>query len=168
MNGAWNTVSAQRYTSGESGAVRHKQRKPKQAERGADAGSSAGIRGNYRLGIAWEPRQGGLPGIKTGAVEVGIYIRADSAAEAALCWGLRVLRPCGSRADLYCLWVCGFATLVQQKFRLAPFSGTLFCPVVIGRTGSRGFIGKRMDLYWSRSGWRLEFQWPRTAQRLGG
>ena len=30
----------------------------KQAERGADAGSSAGIRGNYRLGIAWEPRQG--------------------------------------------------------------------------------------------------------------
>ena len=28
-------------------------------------------------------------GIKTGAVEVGIYIRADSAAEAALCWGLR-------------------------------------------------------------------------------
>ena len=30
-----------------------------------------------------------IAGIKTGAVEVGIYIRADSAAEAALCWGLR-------------------------------------------------------------------------------
>lgn len=63
----------------------------------------------------------------------------------------------------------GFATLVQQKFRLAPFSGTLFCPVVIGRTGSRGFIGKRMDLYWSRSGWRLEASSGLgTAQRLGG
>ena len=71
-----------------AGAVRHKQRKPKQAERGADAGSSAGIRGNYRLGIAWS-RGKVIAGIKTGAVEVGIYIRADSAAEAALCWGLR-------------------------------------------------------------------------------
>ena len=30
-----------------------------------------------------------IAGIKTGAVEVGIYIRADSAAEEALCWGLR-------------------------------------------------------------------------------
>ena len=70
-----------------AGAVRHKQRKPKQAERGADAGSSAGIRGNYRLGIASRGRV--IAGIKTGAVEVGIYIRADSAAEAALCWGLR-------------------------------------------------------------------------------
>ena len=63
-----------------AGAVRHKQRKPKQAERGADAGSSAGMRGSRGRVIA---------GIKTGAVEVGIYIRADSAAEAALCWGLR-------------------------------------------------------------------------------
>ena len=30
-----------------------------------------------------------IAGSKTGAVEVGIYIRADSAAEEALCWGLR-------------------------------------------------------------------------------
>ena len=106
-----------------------------------------------------------IAGIKTGAVEVGIYIRADSAAEAALCWGLRDAEcPCGSRADLYCLWVCGFATLVQQKFRLAPFSGTLFLP-----------CGYRQDwikrLYWEEDGFalvtkRLEagsFQWPRNS-----
>lgn len=54
-----------------------------------------------------------------------------------------------------------------------PFSSVqryaVFCPVVIGRTGSRGFIGKRMDLYWSRSGWRLEASSGLgTAQRLGG
>ena len=60
-----------------AGAVRHKQRKPKQAERGADASELRGSRGRV------------IAGIKTGAVEVGIYIRADSAAEAALCWGLR-------------------------------------------------------------------------------
>ena len=60
----------------------------------------------------------------------------------------------------------GFATLVQQKFRSAV---RCFCPVVIGKTGSRGFIGKRMDLYWSRSGWRLEASSGLgTAQRLGG
>ena len=69
-----------------AGAVRHKQRKPKQAERGAEAApvfaeiTASELRGSRGRVIA---------GIKTGAVEVGIYIRADSAAEAALCWGLR-------------------------------------------------------------------------------
>ena len=58
----------------------------------------------------------------------------------------------------------GFATLVQQKFRLAPFSGTLFLP-----------CGYRQDwikrLYWEEDGFvlvtkRLEagsFQWPRNS-----
>jgi len=58
-----------------AGAVRHKQRKPKQAE--ITASELRGSRGKV------------IAGIKTGAVEVGIYIRADSAAEEALCWGLR-------------------------------------------------------------------------------
>lgn len=58
----------------------------------------------------------------------------------------------------------GFTTLVQQKFRLAPFSGTLFLP-----------CGYRQDwikrLYWEEDGFvlvtkRLEagsFQWLRNS-----
>ena len=84
MNGAWNTVSAQRYTSGESinseNQNRQKEgRMPEAAPVFAEITASE-LRGSRGRVIA---------GIKTGAVEVGIYIRADSAAEAALCWGLR-------------------------------------------------------------------------------
>ena len=58
----------------------------------------------------------------------------------------------------------GFTTLVQQKFRLAPFSGTLFLPC-----GYRQDWNKR--LYWEEDGFvlvtkRLEagsFQWPRNS-----
>lgn len=50
-----------------------------------------------------------IAGIKTGAVEVGIYIRADSAAEAALCWGLRVLNDLAGAGQIYI--ACGYAAL---------------------------------------------------------
>ena len=51
-----------------------------------------------------------------------------------------------------------------------PFSSVQrYAVFALCRTGSRGFIGKRMDLRWSRSGWRLEASSGLgTAQRLGG
>ena len=48
-----------------------------------------------------------IAGIKTGAVEVGIYIRADSAAEAALCWGM--LNDLAGAGQIYI--ACGYAAL---------------------------------------------------------
>ena len=121
-----------------------------------------------------------IAGIKTGAVEVGIYIRADSAAEGSVVLGglMGMLNDLVGAGQIYIACghadlrngIGGFATLVQQKFRFSSVQRyAAFCSVVIGRTGTRGFIGKRMDLYWSRSGWRLEASSGLgTAQRLGG
>ena len=88
MNGAWNTVSAQRYTSGERelyGINSENQNRQKEGRMPEAAPVFAEITASELRGS----RGRVIAGIKTGAVEVGIYIRADSAAEAALCWGLR-------------------------------------------------------------------------------
>lgn len=71
-----------------AGAVRHKQRKPNRQKEGRMP-EAAPVFAEITASELRGSRGRVIAGIKTGAVEVGIYIRADSAAEAALCWGLR-------------------------------------------------------------------------------